>query len=77
MRNASIERNTKETQIIISLELDGSGKSSQDVKLPFFAHMLDQVAKNGCFDIDLKATGDLEVDAHHTVEDIGLSLIHI
>ena len=74
MRNASIERNTKETQISISLELDGSGKSSQDVKLPFFAHMLDQVAKHGCFDIDLKATGDLEVDAHHTVEDIGITM---
>ena len=73
MRNANIERNTKETQISISLELDGSGKSSQDVELPFFAHMLDQLAKHGCFDIDLKATGDLEVDAHHTVEDIGIT----
>tara|TARA_A100001388_G_C28549343_1_gene394101 strand:- start:52 stop:639 length:588 start_codon:yes stop_codon:yes gene_type:complete len=74
MRNANIERNTKETQINISLELDGSGKSSQDVELPFFAHMLDQLAKHGCFDIDLKATGDLEVDAHHTVEDIGITM---
>ena len=74
MRNANIERNTKETQISISLELDGSGKSSQDVELPFFAHMLDQLAKHGCFDIDLKATGDLEVDAHHTVEDIGITM---
>ena len=69
MRNASIERNTKETQISINLELNGSGKSLQAVELPFFAHMLDQIAKHGCFDIDLKATGDLEVDAHHTVED--------
>ena len=74
MRNANIERNTKETQISISLELDGSGKSSQDVELPFFAHMLDQLAKHGCFDIDLKATGDLEVDAHHTVEDVGITM---
>ena len=74
MRNANIERNTKETQIRINLELDGSGKSSQEVELPFFAHMLDQIAKHGCFDIDLKATGDLEVDAHHTVEDIGITL---
>ena len=74
MRNANIERNTKETQISIRLELDGSGKSSQDVELPFFAHMLDQLAKHGCFDIDLKATGDLEVDAHHTVEDIGITM---
>ena len=72
MRNANIERNTKETQIRINLELDGSGKSSQEVELPFFAHMLDQIANHGCFDIDLKATGDLEVDAHHTVEDIGI-----
>ena len=74
MRNANIERNTKETQISISLELDGSGKSSQGVELPFFAHMLDQLAKHGCFDIDLKAIGDLEVDAHHTVEDIGITM---
>ena len=74
MRNANIERNTKETQIRINLELDGSGKSSQEVELPFFAHMLDQIAKHGCFDIDLKATGDLEVDAHHTVEDIGITM---
>ena len=74
MRNANIERNTKETQIRINLELDGSGKSSQEVELPFFAHMLDQIAKHGCFDIELKATGDLEVDAHHTVEDIGITM---
>ena len=74
MRNASIERNTKETQISINLELNGSGKSLQVVELPFFAHMLDQIAKHGCFDIDLKATGDLEVDAHHTVEYIGITL---
>ena len=74
MRNANIERNTKETQIRINLELDGSGKSSQEVELPFFAHMLDQIAKHGCFDIDLIATGDLEVDAHHTVEDIGITM---
>jgi len=74
MRNANIERNTKETQIRINLELDGSGKSSQEVELPFFAHMLDQIAKHGCFDIDLKASGDLEVDAHHTVEDIGITM---
>ena len=74
MRNVNIERNTKETQIRINLELDGSGKSSQEVELPFLAHMLDQIAKHGCFDIDLKATGDLEVDAHHTVEDIGITM---
>ena len=74
MRNISIERNTKETQITLSLELDGSGKSSQEVDIPFFAHMLDQVAKHGVFDVDLKASGDLEVDAHHTVEDIGITM---
>ena len=74
MRNANIERITKETQISLSLELDGTGKSSQGVELPFFAHMLDQIAKNGDFDIDLKATGDLEVDAHHTVEDVGITM---
>ena len=74
MRNANIERNTKETQIRINLELDGSGKSSQEVELPFFAHMLDQIAKHVCIDIELKATGDLEVDAHHTVEDVGITM---
>ena len=74
MRNANIERITKETQISLSLELDGTGKSSQGVELPFFAHMLDQIAKHGDFDIDLKATGDLEVDAHHTVEDVGITM---
>ncbi|MBV12748.1 MAG: imidazoleglycerol-phosphate dehydratase [Flavobacteriaceae bacterium] len=74
MRNISIERNTKETQITLNLELDGTGKSSQQVDIPFFAHMLDQVAKHGVFDIDLKASGDLEVDAHHTVEDVGITM---
>ena len=74
MRNISIERNTKETQISLSLELDGTGKSSQDVEIPFFFFLLDQIAKHGDFDIELKATGDLEVDAHHTVEDVGITL---
>ena len=74
MRNANIERNTKETQISISLELDGSGKSSQDVELPFCSHVR-STCKAWVFRYWIwKATGDLEVDAHHTVEDIGITI---
>ena len=74
MRSAKKERSTLETQIFVSINLDGSGKRDFNTGLPFLEHMLDQIAKHGCFDIDLKATGDLEVDAHHTVEDIGITL---
>ena len=74
MRSAKKERSTLETQIFVSVNLDGSGKKDFNTGLPFLEHMLDQIAKHGCFDIDLKATGDLEVDAHHTVEDIGITL---
>ena len=74
MRNAELERNTKETQIKVSLELDGKGESNLKADLPFFEHMLDQLSKHGGFDIVLDAKGDLEIDAHHTVEDVGISL---
>ena len=74
MRKIDLERNTKETQISLSLNLDGSGKSDHAIDLPFFSHMLEQVSKHGDFDIDLSATGDLEVDAHHTVEDVGICM---
>ena len=74
MRKIDLERNTKETQITLSLNLDGSGKSDHKIELPFFSHMLEQVSKHGDFDINLSATGDLEVDAHHTVEDVGICL---
>jgi imidazoleglycerol-phosphate dehydratase len=74
MRRASIERNTLETQIKLSLDLDGCGAAQLDSGLPFFDHMLNQIARHGLFDLELVATGDLEVDAHHTVEDVGITL---
>jgi imidazoleglycerol-phosphate dehydratase len=73
-RQASVERNTKETQITVSVNLDGSGKLEVETGLPFLDHMLDQIARHGLVDISVKAQGDLEIDAHHTVEDIGITL---
>ena len=73
-RSASIERNTKETKISLRLNLDGDGQSTLKTGLPFFEHMLDQVARHGMLDLDIDAQGDLEVDAHHTVEDVGITL---
>ena len=69
MRTASVERNTKETQISVTVNLDGTGKLEVDTGLPFLDHMLDQIARHGLIDIAVKAVGDLEIDAHHTVED--------
>ena len=74
MRTASVERNTKETQISVAVNLDGSGKLEVDTGLPFLDHMLDQIARHGLIDISVKAVGDLDIDAHHTVEDIGITL---
>lgn len=74
MRSAKVSRSTLETQITVELNLDGSGKARFDTGLPFFDHMLDQVARHGLLDIDIIAKGDLHVDAHHTVEDIGITL---
>ena len=74
MRSARKERNTLETQIAVYVNLDGSGKRVFNTGLPFLEHMLDQIARHGMFDIDIEATGDLEIDAHHTVEDIGITL---
>lgn len=71
-RRATIERNTRETQISLELNLDGTGASKLATGVPFFDHMLDQVARHGMVDLDLKAKGDLEIDAHHTVEDVGI-----
>lgn len=71
-RSASVERNTRETQIKICLDLDGRGQSNLETGLPFFEHMLDQVARHGMLDLDIQAKGDLEIDAHHTVEDVGI-----
>jgi imidazoleglycerol-phosphate dehydratase len=73
-RTASITRNTKETQINLRLNLDGRGKSLISTGIPFFDHMLDLVTRHGGFDLHLKAAGDLHVDQHHTVEDVGIAL---
>ena len=73
-RSANIQRDTLETKISVAINLDGSGKSSFDTGLPFLEHMLDQIARHGLIDLDIKADGDLHIDAHHTVEDIGITL---
>jgi imidazoleglycerol-phosphate dehydratase len=73
-RTARVERNTLETQITAVVNLDGSGKSELQTGVPFLEHMLDQVARHGLIDIELKAVGDLHIDAHHTVEDAGITL---
>ncbi len=73
-RTASIKRDTNETKIQVSLDLDGTGKSNLNSGIPFLDHMLDQIARHGVMDIEVKANGDLEIDAHHTVEDIGITL---
>jgi len=74
MRSTKVNRNTLETKISVELNLDGSGKSKFDTGLPFLDHMLDQIARHGLIDIDIHAKGDLHIDAHHTVEDIGITL---
>ena len=73
-RTAQVTRNTKETQISASTNLDGSGAARLDTGIPFFEHMLDQVARHGLIDLEITAKGDLHIDAHHTVEDIGITL---
>ncbi len=73
-RTAKIERNTLETQISISINLDGNGQAQFNTGVPFLEHMLDQVARHGLIDMHIEANGDLEIDAHHTVEDIGITL---
>jgi imidazoleglycerol-phosphate dehydratase len=74
MRSAKVSRNTLETQISVELNLDGTGKTSFDTGLPFLDHMLDQIARHGLLDISIEARGDLHIDAHHTVEDLGITL---
>jgi len=73
-RNSSVERNTKETQIKINLNLDGTGISKLESGIGFLDHMLDQIARHGLIDLEVHAKGDLHIDAHHTVEDIGITL---
>ncbi len=74
MRTATKSRITKETSIEIRLDLDGTGQTKVTTGLPFFDHMVDQLGRHGGFDLELTATGDLQVDAHHTVEDVGIAL---
>ena len=74
MRNSEVTRNTKETQISVRLGLDGAGVVSFSTGLPFLEHMLEQIARHGLLDLDIQAKGDLHIDAHHTVEDIGITL---
>lgn len=73
-RKAGVSRNTQETRIRLSINLDGSGEANLQIGLPFFEHMLTQVARHGLIDMEIEAEGDLEVDAHHTVEDVGIVL---
>ena len=73
-RIASVERNTLETQIKVSINLDGTGKFNCFTGVPFLDHMLEQVARHGLIDLDIYAVGDLHIDAHHTVEDLGITL---
>jgi imidazoleglycerol-phosphate dehydratase len=73
-RSAKVERNTLETQIQVAVELDGQGTCRLDTGLPFLEHMIDQIARHGLIDLDIVAKGDLHIDAHHTVEDIGITL---
>ena len=73
-RKATVSRNTQETRIRLSVNLDGSGSANLSTGLPFFEHMITQIARHGLIDIDIEAVGDLEVDAHHTVEDVGIVL---
>jgi imidazoleglycerol-phosphate dehydratase len=74
MRKAEVSRNTKETKIAVKLNLDGKGAAKIATGVPFLDHMLEQVARHGAFDLDISAKGDLHIDAHHTVEDIGITL---
>ena len=73
-RIAEISRNTAETKITVRVNLDGSGKSSLSTGIGFFDHMLDQIARHGLIDLDIQAVGDLHIDGHHTVEDVGITL---
>lgn len=73
-RQATVERNTKETQITVTVKLDGSGHLDVETGLPFLDHMLDQIARHGLIDLTIRANGDLDIDPHHTVEDIGITL---
>ena len=74
MRKAEVQRDTKETQVFVALDLDGNGEARLESGIPFLDHMLDQLARHGGLDLTVRAKGDLEIDAHHTVEDIGITI---
>ncbi|MCX7220781.1 imidazoleglycerol-phosphate dehydratase HisB [Undibacterium sp.] len=73
-RTAQVTRNTNETQIRVAINLDGTGKQKLNTGVPFLDHMLDQIARHGLIDLEIEAVGDLHIDAHHTVEDVGITL---
>ncbi len=73
-RSATVERNTLETQVKVSINLDGTGKARFAIGVPFLEHMLDQIARHGLIDLDIECQGDLHIDDHHTVEDVGITL---
>jgi imidazoleglycerol-phosphate dehydratase len=73
-RKAEVERNTLETQVRVSINLDGTGNSDIQIGVPFLEHMLDQIARHGLIDLTIRSTGDLHIDDHHTVEDVGITL---
>lgn len=73
-RTAEVTRNTNETQIRVAINIDGTGKQKLNTGVPFLDHMLDQIARHGLIDLDIEAVGDLHIDAHHTVEDVGITL---
>ena len=73
-RTASVERNTLETQVKVAINLDGTGEGKFDMGVPFMEHMLDQIARHGLIDLDIHCKGDLHIDDHHTVEDVGITL---
>ena len=74
MRKAEVQRDTKETQVFVAVDLDGRGEAKLASGIPFLDHMLDQLARHGGLDLEVKAKGDLAIDAHHTVEDIGITI---
>ena len=74
MRKAEVQRDTKETQVFVAVDLDGNGEARLESGIPFLDHMLDQLARHGGLDLTVRAKGDLEIDAHHTVEDIGITI---
>jgi imidazoleglycerol-phosphate dehydratase len=73
-RRAVVERKTRETDIKVEVDLDGTGQSSIDTPLPFLSHMIDQLARHGALDLNVKAQGDVEIDGHHTTEDLGIAI---